>query len=670
MLFGGYSWDASVSSAALRPGAALGPYPERSHARTSWLERADQWLEGRRGGNELDRLRSFAARVVAEAPALRAQDDAALTRHTQSLRYELQTQGLEEEVLVRSFALVREAARRTLGWEHYEVQLMGGAAIIEGMLAEMDTGEGKTLTATLPACTAALAGIPVHVITTNGYLAERDAEILQPIYEVLGLSVGAVGEGQNDESARRRAYACDVTYCTNKDVAFDYLRDRIARAGAGGQGGFERLRDTAAAPRPTLLRGLCFGIVDEADSVLVDEAKTPLILSRSVDASGLEEISRQALEIAAQLEPARDFIVDRRLRNVQLSDAGEQRIDELCESLEGIWTGARRRRELMCQAIQATSLFIRDDHYLVRDGRVEIIDANTGRSMPDRSWEAGLHQMNEVKEGCEVTGLKETLARISYQDFYRRYLRLGGMTGTAHEVVGELWSVYGLRAVRIPPRLPVQRRALGERVFATADVMWEAVGKRVKELAGSGRPVLIGTQSLASSEELSRRLTAAGCDHQVLNARQDRDEAEVIGRAGEADRVTIATNMAGRGTDIKLGEGVAELGGLHVIAAELSPARRIDRQLYGRCGRQGDPGSYEVLLSLEDPIVVDALSPTLRAALARRVATASSFWAAAARFAVAQVQKSIERGHARARRSLLRMEQALKTTLAFGGRAE
>jgi preprotein translocase subunit SecA len=554
--------------------------------------------------------------------------------------------------------------------EHYEVQLMGGSVIMNGMLAEMETGEGKTLTATLPACTAALAGIPVHVITTNGYLAERDAEIMRPAYEILGLTVGSVREGESDEQERRNAYACDVTYCTNKDIAFDYLRDRISRAGQGSHDGFERLGDSAAPRRATLLRGLCFGIVDEADSVLVDEAGTPLILSRAVDAAGLEEISRQALEIAASLEEGRDFALDRRHRSVQLSDAGEERIAECCEPLEGVWAGARRRRELIRQAVQATSLFIRDDHYLVRDGKVEIIDANTGRSMPDRSWEAGLHQMIEVKEGCEVTGLKETLARTSYQDFYRRYLRLGGMTGTAREVVGELWSVYGLRAVRIPPRLPVQRIDQGTRIFASADEKWAAVGERVGELVASGRPVLIGTQSLASSEELSRRLGAAGCDHQLLNARQDRDEAELIGRAGERHRVTIATNMAGRGTDIKLGDGVVELAGLHVIAAELSPARRIDRQLYGRCGRQGDPGSYEVVLSLEDPIVIDSLSPTLRAALARRLVSATSFWAAVARFWVARMQKSIERRHARARRGLLRMEESLKTALAFGGRPQ
>jgi preprotein translocase subunit SecA len=404
--------------------------------------------------------------------------------------------------------------------------------------------------------------------------------------------------------------------------------------------------------------------------VLVDEARTPLILSRSIEAPGLEEISHQALEIAASLEEGRDFAIDRRQRSVQLSEEGERRIALCAKSLEGVWTGARRRGELVRQAIQATQLFIRDDHYLVREGKVEIIDANTGRAMPDRSWEAGLHQMIEVKEGCEATGLKETLARISYQDFYRRYLRLGGMTGTAREVVGELWSVYGLRAVRIQPRLPVQRRDQGQRVFATAEETWAAVGERVAELAGSGRPVLIGTQTLASSEELSLRLSASGCDHQVLNARQDREEADVIGGAGEKERVTIATNMAGRGTDIKLGDGVAALGGLHVIAAELSPARRIDRQLYGRCARQGDPGSYEIFLSLEDPIVVDSASPRLRAALQRRLVSASSPWPAVARIWLARIQRRIERGHARARRSLLKMEESLKQTLAFGGRSQ
>jgi preprotein translocase subunit SecA len=362
--------------------------------------------------------------------------------------------------------------------------------------------------------------------------------------------------------------------------------------------------------------------------------------------------------------------VDRREREIHLTESGSLRVAKLAASLGGVWAGQRRSEELVLQALQARLLFHRDDHYLVREGRVEIIDPHTGRLMPDRAWEAGLHQMIEAKEGCVITGQKETLARISYQQFYRRYLRLAGMTGTAREVARELWSVYRLRTVRVPTRRPLRRRECGERVYPSAEAKWRAVVARIDELHRSGRPVLIGTRSVVASEHLSRLLRQARLLHELLNARQDRREAEIIQGAGQRGRITVATNMAGRGADIRLGPGVAEQGGLHVIAAERSEARRIDRQLFGRCGRQGDPGSFETIGSIEDEIVTRGAPEILRRVLATFSRSPGSFAQHLCRALLSRIQRAVERRHARSRRELMKLEEYLQEALAFAGPSE
>jgi preprotein translocase subunit SecA len=496
---------------------------------------------------------------------------------------------------------------------------MGGWVLLHGMVAEMETGEGKTLTATLPACTAALAGLPVHVVTVNDYLAARDAETMGPLYRLLGLSVGTV-VSQMDTAARRGAYACDVTYCTNKQLVFDYLWDRISLEGSSSRMKLriERLAGGPQRSEKLIQRGLHFAIVDEADSVLVDEARTPLIISERGGDTVEQEIYVTAVELARALERNVDFEIDDRDRQVDLLEAGRARLAELGEPQGGIWRGQLRREALACQALSALHCFHLDQHYLVQGEKIEIIDEYTGRVMPDRSWEHGLHQMIEVKEGVPVTGRQQPRARISYQRFFRRYLHLAGMTGTAREVAGELSSVYRLPVVGIPTNRPVRRRSAGERVLRSADEKWEAVAARVAALYDAGRPVLVGTRSVEASERLSALLTEAVLPHRVLNARQDQEEALIIREAGEPGRITVATNMAGRGTDICLAAGVAERGGLHVIATERHEARRIDRQLFGRCGRQGDPGSYESFVSLED-----ALFDAHADALARRIAGAA-----------------------------------------------
>jgi preprotein translocase subunit SecA len=514
-----------------------------------------------------------------------------------------------------------------------------------------------------------LAGIPVHVITVNDYLVERDAQWMRPVYDALGLSVGIIVEGM-DHEARRAAYACDVTYCTNKQLVFDYLRDRLTM-GEGTESLRLRLESLYTdQPRSSklLLRGLCFAIVDEADSVLVDEARTPLIISRTPENDDQEQLYRQALRLGHELELRTDFDVRRRDREVELTEHGKDRLGVLAAALGSVWRGTRYREELVRQALTALYLFERDKQYLIRDGKVQIIDEYTGRVMPDRSWEQGLHQMIEAKEGCEITVPAVPIARISYQRFFRRYLRLAGMTGTAREIAGELRSVYGLNVVTIPTHRPLRRRRLPSRIFGSGPAKWQAVVERIRGLRAQDRPVLVGTRSVADSETLSQLLHDGGVPHQVLNARQDEHEAHVIAEAGQAGRITVATNMAGRGTDIVLGPGVASTGGLHVIATERHEAGRIDRQLFGRCARQGDPGSIEFILAVDDQLMREFYPKAFVALLARR--RPGLIQRRLGPSLAALPQHAAEHRHARIRRALLKADAQLGDLLAFSGRSE
>lgn len=607
----------------------------------------------------------------AEATHLAELTDKQVAESVPELRRRLFSEGLDEALVARTFAIVREIATRRLGMRPFDVQLLGGRVMLEGKIAEMETGEGKTLTATLPACAAALAGIPVHIVTVNDFLVMRDAAWMGPLYKFFGLTVGTITEGMSPE-ARRAAYACDITYCTNKQIVFDYLKDRLV---VGRHKGdlhlrIEGLHAEQPRSRRRLLRGLCFVIVDEADSVLVDEARTPLIISNASDASYEERIYGEAIAIARQLQTGTAFSIRPRDKEVDLTDAGRSAAAELSIPYGGVWVGPRRREELVRRALSALYLFQRDKQYIVRGGKVQIVDEYTGRVMPDRSWERGLHQMIEAKEGCAITGQQETLARMSYQRFFRRYLRVAGMTGTGREVARELWEVYRLPVVTIPTNRPAQRRDLGDKVYATADDKWVAIVATLRRLRDEGRPVLVGTRSVAASEHLSELLSAAGLPHQVLNARQDQEEAEVVARAGERGRITVATNMAGRGTDIRLAPGIADIGGLHVLATERHDARRIDRQLFGRGGRQGDPGSFQSIVSLEDEVVQNIFGAQI-ARLSRRIwrgQRAVPIWFGATLVGIAQ--RIAERRYARVRRGLLRIDDQQSDLLAFTGSAE
>ena len=591
---------ATVHEAFLRVMGAIstalvgGPYPERDEPREGKLDRvliAAKYITG----NFATSTRQLSRIVLATSEAAAGLDVASvqdLARRAGVLRPKLRRDGFSNIALSgEAFALVREAATRTVGLRHFDVQLVGAWAMLNGMLAEMETGEGKTLTATLAAATAALAGRAVHIITVNDYLAERDADTMRPVYEMLGLSVGCVRQGV-DPDARRIAYGCDVTYCSNKEITFDYLRDRMV---LGGRPRAIAMKvDTlsgANTGRRLLLRGLQFAIVDEADSVLVDEARTPLILSSEARNSQEELLHQQALFLSKQLDET-DYSISNGA--IELTRDGEQKLEDIAIPLGGIWKGPHRREQLVRQGLTALHVFQRDKHYLVREGKVVIIDEHTGRLMPDRSWEQGLHQLIEIKEECEVTGRRDTLARISYQRFFRRYLHLAGMTGTASEVAGELWAVYRLRVAKIPTNKPVRRIRYADQIYGNSVLKWKAVIASIEQQRAAGRPVLVGTRSVAASEQLAALLDVAGLPYRLLNARQDQHEAEIVAQAGIPACITVATNMAGRGTDIKLAPGIAEAGGLHVIATELNDSGRIDRQLFGRCGRQGDRGSCEV----------------------------------------------------------------------------
>ena len=649
-------------------------YPEKTFPHLGWCDRQSDRVTGlfiRAWKRRFNRQEQFMKAVREQGTTFSGIGTERIRDVTQDIRQQLREHGFLPELLAKAFALIREVSKVTLGQPHYDVQMMGGRVLLEGMVAQMETGEGKTLTATLPACTAALAGLPVHVITVNDYLAVRDAKWMSPIYEAMGLRVGVIQQGLTPD-ARRAAYGCDVTYCTNKELAFDYLKDRIVlgRLPNRIQLQIERLAEGGSRQERLLLRGLHFGIVDEADSVLIDEARTPLIISGPARDRTEQQVYEQALTLAGQLNPELDFVINERERTVKLTHEGARHLEEIGQVRGGVWKSRQRREEFVQQALSAQYLFHRDRHYLIKEGKIQIVDEFTGRIMKDRSWERGLHQMIEMKENCELGARQDPLARITYQRFFRRYLRLAGMTGTASEVAKELWAVYRLSVVSIATNRPVKRKAFSPRIYRSEQDKWNAVLERVQALHQQQRPVLVGTRSVQASEHLSRMLAHASLPHRVLNARQDEVEAQIIQEAGQASQITVATNMAGRGTDIHLGPGVRELGGLHVIGTEVQEARRIDRQLFGRCGRQGDPGSYQVIASLEDELMQVYGPGLVRWSIIRWRGTSEGFLRIFGRLCFWSAQRSAERHHSKIRRDVLKADENLETTLAFAGSLE
>lgn len=576
------------------------------------------WHQGRGMLNTValyrQRCQRSARKVMALEPEFTDVSNGELQATAAGLREIFRLGRDQPQDLERAFALIREVAFRLIGERPYLVQVMGAFALTQGCVAEMATGEGKTLTATLPATVAGWRGAGCHIITVNDYLAQRDAEWMGHIYRFCGLRAAAVQQGM-DLNARHHAYQADITYCTNKEVTADFLRDRltlgttkhadsvlISRVLGGAGPGASRI----------VQRGLNYAIVDEADSVLIDEAVTPLIISGSAPNTERVEAYGRAASLASVLLRDVDYKVDQRYQDIELTKQGRLHLAELAEPFGGVWKTSRRSREIITKALTAKEFYQKDKHYVVEDGKVVIVDDFTGRLMRDRSWRDGLHQAVEAKEGLELTPTKDTYARISFQRFFRLYHQLAGMTGTAREAAGELWQVYGLPVVTIPPNRPCQRNDLPEVILPNQQAKWQRILGEIKDLHAQGRPILVGTRSVGSSELISRLLAAENLDHQVLNAVRHREEAHIIANAGQGGKITVATNMAGRGTDIKLGPQVANLGGLHVISAEKNESARVDRQLLGRCARQGDPGTTRTIASLEDDLIVRHAGPLAR----------------------------------------------------------
>jgi len=609
-------------------------------------------------------------RIRWQAKSLLSMNDAQLESEIAKLRIQLRKKGLTDSLVIRSFAIIREVAGRELGMWHFDEQLLGGLAILHGNISQMQTGEGKTLTATLPVSAAALAGIPTHLITVNDYLTARDAELMKPVYQRLGLSVGIIVQGLT-VTERQQAYACDIVYCTNNELAFDYLKDSIVLADKNQPIHLHASRlhtqfqsDQQGSLQKLMLRGLHFAVVDEVDSVLLDEARTPLVISgEEVRQQVQEQVYEQAMSLLSSLVEGEHYSILRQERQIEMTSLGEQHILEITQGLGPLWSGRVRRLELLRQALTALHLFERDKHYLIDEQKIVIIDEHTGRLMPDRTWEKGLHQLIEIKENCPLTAPRETLASVSFQNFFRYFHHLSGMTGTAVGCKEELWRVYELPIVSIPTHKVSRRKRIQSKVYSSDLEKWQAVIASVKAMQLIGRPVLVGTQSLAASEYLSERLEHEGIAHQVLNARQDKNEAEIVAVAGDRNKVTIATSMAGRGTDIKLSDIIESLGGLHVIITGLHDSSRVDRQLQGRCGRQGDRGSYEILLSLEDNVLTKSWSTNLKQLMSFPIPNVVINWLALR--IIRYCQHRLENDHERLRKDLLRHDEQQRDLLSF-----
>jgi len=600
-------------------------------------------------------------RIAALEGQLTTLGDDELRKAGLSLRYRAKSGRQLIRLLPESFALVREAARRTLGMRPYDVQVQGGVAMARGAIAEMQTGEGKTLTATLPLCHYALAGKGAHLVTANDYLAKRDAELMKPVYELLGLSVGVL-QTNSSAAQRREAYACDVTYGTTRELGFDFLRDRLAQRAAedGNAGDWQPSHTDNNSQR--VQRQAFYALVDEADCVLIDEARTPLVIG-TADRREFERTSecyRWAAVFADRFQEARDYAHDHKQRTVQLTPYGRQMLRLLPAPDRLQVVGLSELYECIERAIAVRLNFHHDQHYVIRDRRVVIVDERTGRLAEGRQWQQGLHQAIEAKERLDISVATSQAARITVQDLFLRYQHLGGMTGTAMSSKHEFRRVYKLPVIRIPTHRPSRRAKSPARAFVRGEDRWSAVVEEVQQIHESGSPILVGTRTIEASEHLSQLLHAAGIEHRVLNARNVAAEAEIVARAGESGRVTVATNMAGRGTDIPLDDAAAELGGLHVICTELHESVRIDRQLIGRCARQGDPGSFSEYMSLDDEVVDVGLglegAVRLRRAV-RRTGRHSDRLA----LSIRKAQRRVERTHLHQRMVLLHRERERRT---------
>ena len=641
---------------------------ERLDKVEEFLRNAPGWLPP---GRESARgIAAFNREVKQRAEGLRllADDEVAKRFHAAQRRLKGLPSGWSRPAnLVELFACIGEASQRRLGMWPHPVQFAGARLLLCGRLAEMQTGEGKTLVAALAATAMAGSGASVHVISTNDYLAHRDCEEMTPLFEFFGLRGNCVRDGMEPDE-RRAAYRNEICYVAGKEVVFDYLKDRLAGHGML-PGRVSRLRELwtpdsaqASGAGEPLIPALHFAIVDEADSVLIDEASTPMILSR--DAPGIfdDALLEWAMAAARTMVEGEHFRIGKR-RDIELLRAALAKAGPVPEGLPAVWRAASWRELLLRQALSALHLYLRDQHYIIAEDKVQIVDESSGRVMADRSWEQGLHQMIETKEGVERTSGRETLTRMTFQRFFRRYFLLAGLTGTGAEASRELWSVYRLPVRRVPPNRTIQRVRLDDVCTADVAAKWLAVADDACAAAARGQPVLVGTRSVEASEEIVAELERRGVEHVVLNARQDADEAAIVAQAGGHGRITVATNMAGRGTDIKPDAEAKEAGGLHVILTEFHESPRVDRQLFGRSGRQGQVGSVRAIVCVDDALF-KPLPDWLKAAMRSRQPEVAR---RALRLAVRWAQRRAERHSYKGRMSTLRQDRELHRLIGFAG---
>jgi preprotein translocase subunit SecA len=624
-----------------------------------WLRDLPGWLPVRsEPASRIDALNA----AIAALP-LREASEEEITRQLHDAMAALRANAGDAAALARALGSVGEAARRRLGLWPHPVQFAGARILISGRLAEMRTGEGKTLVAALAATVMAASGARVHVVSTNDYLAERDCEEMRSLFEFFGLT-GSFVKGGMEPDERRAAYRHAVCYVSGKELVFDYLKDRLAGHGllpgrVAGVRGFVR----GDAPEP-LIPALHFAIVDEADSVLIDEARTPMIISQ--EAEGIHEPALLAWAIGAAraLKEGAHFALRLASREVELKAGALEACPPLPEGVRPVWRARPWREQLLRQALTALHFYARDQHYILAPGekpeeglKVQIVDESTGRVMADRSWEQGLHQLIEAKEGVQLTAGRDTLARMTFQRFFRRYYLLAGLTGTAAEAARELWATYRLRVRRLPTNRPIARRELAAACFANASTKWQAVADDAIAAAARGQAVLVGTRSVEASEAIAAVFAERGVDVVMLNARQDAEEAAVVASAGISGRITVATNMAGRGTDIKPDPAALAAGGLHVILTEYHESPRVDRQLFGRSGRQGQPGTVRALVAADDPLFKTLPAP-LRAAIANGQGLA---------LAVSVAQGAAERRAWQMRKQTLRQDRELHRIIGIAG---
>lgn len=542
-----------------------------------------QKLLGNKNAKEIKRIRSIVEEINGLEAELLSLSDTSLRAKTEEFKARLANGEILDDILPEAFAVVREASKRVLGMRHFDVQMIGGIVLHRGNIAEMRTGEGKTLVATLPVYLNALSGKGVHVVTVNDYLAKRDSEWMGRLYNFLGLSTGLIVAGL-DYDQRKQSYGADITYGTNNEFGFDYLRDNMV------------VHADQMVQRP-----LNYAIVDEVDSILIDEARTPLIISGPGERS--TERYYELAKVVPHLVKDEDYTIDEKQKTIAPTEEGIAKVEKMLH-IENLYDSSNLElNHLLSASLRAYAMMERDKDYVVKDGEVVIVDEFTGRLMFGRRYSDGLHQAIEAKEGLRVERESQTLASITFQNYFRMYEKLSGMTGTAKTEEQEFNNIYGLEVYEIPPNKVLARIDMPDLIFKTKDAKYRAVIRDVVERHKTGQPILVGTTSITQSEMLSDMLTKAGVPHNVLNAKHHEQEAEIVANAGQHGMVTIATNMAGRGTDISLGEGVAELGGLHILGTERHESRRIDNQLRGRSGRQGDNGSSQFFLSLEDDLM-------------------------------------------------------------------